>query len=102
MQQYQHKDFYLASFLLYNKFKLVEHKRERGSTVFIFEDSEELQKCVSDYFAMKAEVKDFLTMSGIIRNLKTVIHSNRSNDQHISTIQHEDNHEFNNTTRGNS
>jgi len=97
MQLFQHKDFYLASLLLYKHFELISYKREHGTTVFIFEDSEDLQKCVNDFYSMRAEVKDFLTMSGIIRNLKTIIHMNRAADQQVSTIQHEDlYHGFNN------
>ena len=89
MQQpiFQHKDFYLASLLVYNKFELISHKREKGSTIFTFVDSNELQKVVSDYFGMKAIVNDFLSMSGVIRNLKTIIHSNRYAQSDLSNYQ---------------
>ena len=91
------RDFYLASLIIYNNIPLQSHERENGRTMFYFPESLQLKKLVDDYYAMKAEVKDILSFCGVIRNLKTIIHTSRATDQKISTIQHEGvNHEFSN------
>jgi len=86
MQQpiFQHKDFYLCAFLVVQNCKLLDHERTGNSTTFSFIDSSNLRKLVSDYYSMKGYVDPFV-YSSAIRNLKTMIHSNRMAEEPLST-----------------
>jgi hypothetical protein len=74
---FEHRDFYLGAYLMTCGFKLVCHERHRGVTSFYFENNEELENHVNDYYSLKGSV-DPLTYSSAIRSLKTIIHSSRS------------------------
>ena len=74
---YQHKDFYLCAYLIVQNCRLINHERIGNSTTFTFLDSVELRKNVDNYLNMRALV-DAISYAAAIRNLKTMIHSNRA------------------------
>ena len=91
---YQHKDFYLCAYLLVQNCQLIRHERIGNSTTFTFHDSDELRQLVSDYYDMKAYV-EAMAFTAAIRNLKTIIHSNRPSESSVLTsFSRELNHEF--------
>ena len=89
MQSYICRDFYCASFILYNGIPLMSHKREGGKTLFYFQQTDQLKQLVENYYSMNAQVSDVLTFCGIIRNLKNIIHTFKTSDQKISTSKSE-------------
>lgn len=92
---YEHRDFYLGAYLIVNGCELISHRREFGATVFVFKDEKLLQEAITDYFANNAKVNP-LEYSAAIRNLKSIIHNNKTIEQHISTSKSETNNYENN------
>jgi hypothetical protein len=93
MTLYKTRDFYLSAFLMVKQQKLHKHARYSGSTEFSFVDTPELQELVKKYYAMNITV-DPITYSVSIRNLKSLIHSQREREIQLSTLNQELNHEF--------
>ena len=99
-QTYEHRDFYLGAYLIVQECELLDYRREHGSTIFVFEDNDDLQKALTEYYSPTAQVNP-IDYSAAIRNLKSIIHNNRKSTQHISTFKSEAS--TNGTiTRGNS
>ena len=95
MHLYKHRDFYLCAFLMTKDFKLLESERKNGYTEFYFKDSEALRKAADDYYSADAKVNP-MNYSLAIRNLKSLIHNNRSKDYQLSTSTGVLNNGFNN------
>ncbi|MCZ7603128.1 MAG: DUF5659 domain-containing protein [Melioribacteraceae bacterium] len=92
---YEHRDFYLGAYLIASGCELISHRREYGATVFVFKDEKLLKKSISDYFSNTAKVNP-LEYSAAIRNLKSIIHNNKTVERHISTSKSENNNNENN------
>jgi len=74
---YQNKDFYMSAFLIASGCKLLGCERERSFTLFNFEDTDSLQKLVTDFYTMKSKI-DAMSYSSVIRSLKSVIHASNT------------------------
>jgi hypothetical protein len=70
-------DFYSSAFLLASGEKLQQTYKSGSQTVFVFEDSEEIQNLLNDYFAMQAEI-NASAYAQAIKNLKNIIHTGNS------------------------
>ncbi|MDZ7762975.1 MAG: DUF5659 domain-containing protein [Melioribacteraceae bacterium] len=92
---YEHRDFYLGAYLIVSGCELISHRREYGATVFVFKGERLLQESITDYFANNAKVNP-LEYSAAIRNLKSIIHNNKTVEQHLSTPKSEINNYENN------
>ncbi len=84
-------DFYSSAFLIATGQKLQATHKRGSQTVFIFEDSEEIQDLLNNYFAMQAEI-NASSYAQAIKNLKNIIHSGQTYSNHNSNY-----HERNNT-----
>lgn len=73
-KRYTNRDFYLSAYLIASGSLLTGHSKERGITMFEFEDSEKLQELVQTYFSMLGKVEP-IAFSSAIRSLKSVLHS---------------------------
>jgi hypothetical protein len=87
------KDFYLSAYLISSGFALKDHKREKGFTTFIFENSGKLQELVNQFYSLKAQTEP-IKYSQAIRSLKGVIHSS------VSTSNQDTNNVFINFSEG--
>jgi hypothetical protein len=77
-------DFYSSAFLIAVGEKLQSTYKRGSQTVFVFEDSEEIQILLNNYFAMQAEI-NASAYAQAIKNLKNIIHSaNNSYSNHNS------------------
>jgi hypothetical protein len=70
-------DFYSSAFLIATGQKLQNTYKRGSQTVFIFEDSEETQNLLNNYFAMQAEI-NASSYAQAIKNLKNIIHADHS------------------------
>ena len=70
-------DFYSSAFLIATGQKLQNTYKRGSQTVFIFEDSEETQNLLNNYFAMQAEI-NASSYAQAIKNLKNIIHSGQT------------------------
>lgn len=86
MKIHEIKDFYLTGVLLLKGFRLVDHNRENGYTVFSFQDTPELQKTISRYYLSQILV-DPSVYGLTLRQLKGLMHNNSS----VSIQNHENN-----------
>ena len=84
-------DFYSSAYLIAAGEKLQQTYKRGSQTVFIFEDSEEIQDLLNNYFAMQAEI-NASSYAQAIKNLKNIIHSGQTYSNHNSNY-----HERNNT-----
>ena len=99
---FQHKDLYLCAYLIVLNCKLIKHERTGNSTTFTFQYSPELSQYVSDFYSMNGAVEP-MAYSAVIRNLKTMVHSNRSSGDTLSTRSNQGlNNEFNNKQKVNN
>ena len=85
MKIHEIKDFYLTGVLLLKGFRLVDHNRESGYTVFSFKDTPELQKTISSYYLSQILV-DPSVYGLTLRQLKGIMHNSS-----VSTQNHENN-----------
>jgi len=67
-------DFYSSAYLIAAGYKLQGTYKRGSQTVFIFEDSEEIQNLLNNYFAMQAEI-NASSYAQAIKNLKNIIHA---------------------------
>ena len=74
MDTYTNRDFYLSSYLIAAGFQLKSYHRTNGITTFEFDNSENLQQLVNNYYSMNATV-NAMAFGSAIKNLKSVIHS---------------------------
>ena len=86
MQKYSNRDFYLSAFLMAIGYKLIDHYKTNRITTFIFEDSENLQKDIAEYMAMKASVEP-MSYGMAQRALKSVIHSTDANSKDNNNVK---------------
>jgi len=84
-------DFYSSAYLIAAGHKLQRTYKRGSQTVFIFEDTEQIQNLLNNYFAMQAEV-NASDYAQAIRNLKNIIHSGQTYSNSNSQY-----HERNNT-----
>ena len=77
MNIYTTENFPLSAYLVAVGMKLIDHKREGGSSTFMFEDTEELRNLTSDYFAFKAVINPVL-LSSSYRHLKNVMYKSET------------------------
>ncbi len=77
---FDNRDFYLSAYLMAVGYKLISHRKAHNITTFIFDDSEELQYEVSQYFSMTASVEP-MAYGLAQRALKSVIHSTNTNSK---------------------
>jgi hypothetical protein len=76
-------DFYSSAFLIATGQKLQTTYKRGSQTVFIFEDSVEIQDLLNNYFAMQAEI-NASAYAQAIKNLKNIIHSGQTYSNHNS------------------
>ena len=83
-------DFYSSAYLIAVGQKLQDSYKRGSQTVFIFEDSAQIQNLLNNYFARQAEVNasDF---AQAIRNLKGVVHSSSRTNSNQYSNYHERN-----------
>ena len=84
-------DFYSSAYLIAAGEKLQQTYKRGSQTVFVFEESEEIQNLLNTYFAMQAEI-NASAYAQAIKNLKNIIHTGNSYSNHNSN-----NYERNNT-----
>ena len=84
-------DFYSSAYLIAAGHKLQGTYKRGPQTVFIFEDSEEIQNLLNNYFAMQAEI-NASSYAQAIKNLKNIIHAGNTYSKPNSNY-----HERNNT-----
>lgn len=77
---FDNRDFYLSAYLMAVGYKLISHRKAHNITTFIFDDSEELQNEVSQYFSMVASVEP-MKYGLAQRALKSIIHSTNTNSK---------------------
>lgn len=70
-------DFYSSAFLLASGEKLQNTYKRGSQTIFVFEDSPEIQNLLNNYFTMQAEI-NASSYAQAIKNLKNVIHSGQT------------------------
>ena len=70
-------DFYSSAFIIASGIKLQTTYKRGSQTVFVFEDTPEVQNLLNDYFAMQAEI-NASSYAQAIKNLKNVIHSGQT------------------------
>ncbi len=76
-QTYKHKDYYLCAYLILNGCPLKDQYRLNGATVFTFERTDKLREHVAEFFSKNSNV-DAYEYSKTVRNLKNIIHLNRT------------------------
>ncbi len=70
-------DFYSCAYLIATGQKLQSTYKRGSQTIFIFEDSEQIQNLLNNYFAMQAEI-NASAYAQAIKNLKNIIHSGQT------------------------
>jgi len=83
--EYSTENFYEAAYLVYEKNRLVDAKRNGNNTVFLFEDNEKVINEVDKLFSMQASVEP-LTYGSAIRSLKSIIHAQRAHTNSNSKV----------------
>jgi hypothetical protein len=87
---YESVDFYSSAFLIATGQKLQNTYKRGPQTVFIFEDSEDIQILLNNYFAMQAEI-NASSYAQAIKNLKNIIHAGNSYSNHNSNYYERNN-----------
>ena len=78
--KYSSRDFYLSAFIIARGCPLTGHSRENRTTTFEFNNTEELQKLVEQYYSMTALIEP-MAYGAAIRSLKSVIHATNTNSK---------------------
>jgi hypothetical protein len=73
-ENYITKDFNLAGYLLFEGYKLIDHPRTNGVTMFTFEDDGSIKVSLQKYFSMEARIEP-ISFGNALRTLKSVLHS---------------------------
>jgi hypothetical protein len=73
-ENYITKDFNLAGYLLFEGYKLIEHPRTNGVTMFTFEDDGSIKVSLQKYYSMEARIEP-ISFGNALRTLKSVLHS---------------------------
>lgn len=79
-QSFRTPDLYLAAFLKIRGVILDGSERERGRTIFIFQQKDVIEGLIRDYYNDAAV--PVLAYKGALRDLKAIIHGSRE-DFHI-------------------
>ena len=75
------KDFYLSAYLIATGFPLLSANKSAGLTIFEFAETPKLNNTISNYYSFNSSVEPIL-YGNAMRNLKTIIHSNATNQYH--------------------
>jgi len=75
--KFESREFYSSAFLIASGVELLSTYKEGPKTVFVFEDNEQVQTLLKNYFGMQATV-NAASFAGAIKNLKSVIHTSHS------------------------
>jgi len=75
--KFESREFYSSAFLIASGIELLRIYKEGPRTVFVFEDTEQVQTLLKNYFGMQATV-NAASFAGAIKNLKSVIHTSHS------------------------
>ena len=87
MQDYTTKDFYFAAYLTASGIELQKYSRNLGLTVFVFENSQELQTLVKKFYESTALVNP-IVYGHAVRELKSVIHTiSNQNENHVQQFR---------------
>jgi hypothetical protein len=89
-ENYMTKDFNLAGYLLFEGYRLIDHPRTNGVTMFTFEDNGSLKITLQKYFSMGALVEP-IGFGNSLRTLKSVLHSNDKTNANVGEnnyVQH--------------
>ena len=73
-ENYITKDFNLAGYLLFEGYRLIDHPRTNGVTMFTFEDDGSIKVSLQKYYSMEASVEP-IGFGNSLRTLKSVLHS---------------------------
>jgi hypothetical protein len=73
-ENYITKDFNLAGYLLFEGYKLIDHPRTNGVTMFTFEDDGSIKVSLQKYYSMEALIEP-IGFGNALRTLKSVLHS---------------------------
>ena len=76
-KKFESREFYSSAFLIASGVELLTTYKEGPRTVFVFEDNEQVQDLLKNYFGMQATV-NAASFAGAIKNLKSVIHTSHS------------------------
>ena len=77
---YNSKDFYLSGFLVASGELLINFWRTDAITTFQFEQTDELDKLITQYYGMNATVNPVIYGQSL-KNLKSIIYSNDKYNQ---------------------
>jgi len=77
---FDNRDFYLSAYLMAIGHKMMSHTKTHNITTFLFDDSDELQNSVNQYYAMAASVEP-MSYGLAQRALKSIIHSSNTNSK---------------------
>ena len=72
--KYSTDDFYFAAFMMHSNFILVNHYKENGKTIFVFDTRKGLNNLDQEYYQMQASIEP-ISYASKIRILKSLIHS---------------------------
>ena len=73
-KEYSTQDFYFAAYMMHSNFILVNHYKEDGKTVFVFDKRKGIENIVDKYYQMQASIEP-ISYASKIRILKSLIHS---------------------------
>ena len=93
--EYSTENFYEAAYLVYEKNRLVQAKRNGNNTIFLFEDNEKVKNEVDKFYSMQTAI-DALSYGSAIRSVKSMIHALRAHTFSRSKV----NNNGTNKTRG--
>ena len=71
--QYSTDDFYFAAFMMHSNFILVNHYKQNGKTIFVFDTRKGLNSLDEKYYQMQASIEP-ISYASKIRILKSLIH----------------------------
>ena len=89
-ENYITKDFNLAGYLLFKGYKLIDHPRTNGVTMFTFEDDGSIKVTLEKYYSIKASVEP-IGFGNALRTLKSVLHSHDKTNANVGEnnyVQH--------------
>ena len=70
---FESNDFYGSAFLIASGIPMRSHFRTGQITTFIFDDSEQVQDLLTDYYSLRANINP-ATYASALKNLKSIIH----------------------------
>lgn len=69
---FESNDFYGSAFLIASGIPMRSHFRTGQITTFIFDDSEQVQDLLTDYYSLRANINP-ATYASALKNLKSII-----------------------------